>query len=166
KLAEAGLASGFSQQFTVSNTPDNVLLGELLQQQLSRVGVQMQIELVNPADAYARVLDGKTNWTHTFWSPRPDPHIRFYNLFHSKGFDNTTGYSNPEVDRLLMEAASTYDVAARKALYNKLERLIVDDAPYVFLHWPQVTAGMSRRVQGFVWIPDLILRVRELSLAK
>jgi peptide/nickel transport system substrate-binding protein len=166
KLAEAGLASGFSQQFTVSNTPDNVLLAELLQQQLSRVGVQMQIELVNPADAYARVVDGKTNWTHTFWSPRPDPHIRFYNLFHSKGFDNTTSYSNPEVDRLLMEAASTYDIAARKALYNKLERLIVDDAPYVFLHWPQVTAGMSRRVQGFVWIPDLILRVRELSLAK
>ena len=166
KLAEAGLAGGFSARFTVSNTTDNLLLAELLQQQLSRIGIQMQLELVNPAESYARVVEGKTNWTHTFWSPRPDPHIRFYNLFHSKGFDNTTGYSNPEVDRLLAEAAATYDVNARRALYNKLERIIVDDAPYVFLHWPQVTAGMSRRVQGFVWIPDLILRVRELSLSR
>jgi peptide/nickel transport system substrate-binding protein len=166
KLAEAGLSGGFSHSFTVSNTADNVLLAELLQQQLSRIGVQMQLELVNPAESYARVVEGKTNWTHTFWSPRPDPHIRFYNLFHSKGFDNTTGYSNPDVDRLLAEAASTYDLNARKALYHKLERIIVDDAPYVFLHWPQVTAGMNRRVQGFVWIPDLIMRVRELSLSR
>lgn len=166
KLAEAGLSGGFSHSFTVSNTADNVLLAELLQQQLSRIGVQMQLELVNPAESYARVVEGKTNWTHTFWSPRPDPHIRFYNLFHSKGFDNTTGYSNPDVDRLLAEAASTYDLNARKSLYHKLERIIVDDAPYVFLHWPQVTAGMNRRVQGFVWIPDLIMRVRELSLSR
>lgn len=166
KLAEAGHPNGFRHRFSVSNTADEVLLTELIQQQLAKAGIQMDLELVNPAERYARVIEGKINWTHTFWSPRPDPHIRFYNLFHSKGFDNTTKYSNPEVDKLLAEAAATYDVKARKALYNRLERIIVDDAPYVFLHWPQITAGMNRRVQNFVWIPDLILRVRELWLMK
>jgi hypothetical protein len=44
--------------------------------------------------------------------------------------------------------------------------MIVDDAPYVFLTYNPEFAVMSRKVQNWTWIPDLIPRFRELWLEK
>ena len=164
KLVEAGYANGFRARFVVENTPQWIRQAELLQAQLQKINVGMDIEPVNPADAYSRVLQKKTNWTHASWTQRADPNGLLYILFHSKGLANTTGYSNPKVDELLEQAAGTYEVDRRRALYHSAERLITDDVPYVFLNYTAEFAVMSRKVQNWGWIPDLIPRYRDLWL--
>ena len=77
----------------------------------------LDIEPVNPADAYSRIVQRKTNWTHTRWAQRADPNGLLYILFHSKGQANTTGYNNPKVDELLDQAAGLYEVERRRGLY-------------------------------------------------
>lgn len=164
KLAEAGYPNGFRHKFTVTNTPQWIRLAELLQAQLSRINVTLELELANPADAYALVVQRKTNWTHTNWTQRADPHGLLSILFHSKGFANTTGYGNPRVDELLDQAAAIYEPERRRPLYHEAERLIVEDAPYVFLNYTADFAVMTRRLQNWGWIPDLVPRFRELWL--
>lgn len=73
---------------------------------------------------------------------------------------------NPRVDELLDRAAAIFDPERRKPLYQEAERLIVDDAPYVFLNYTAEFAVMSRRVQNWGWIPDLVPRFRDLGLEK
>ncbi len=166
KLAEAGYPNGFRHKFVVENTPQWIRQAELLQAQLQKINVTMDFELVNTADAYAQIVQRKTNWTHTRWTQRADPNGLLYILFHSKGFANSTGYSNPRVDELLDRAAAIYDPEQRKPLYYEAQRLIVDDVPYVFLNYTAEFAVMSRKVQNWGWVPDLIPRFRELWLEK
>jgi len=166
KLAEAGYPNGFRHKFVVENTPQWIRQAELLQAQLQKINVTMDLEPVNTADAYALIVQRKTNWTHTRWTQRADPSGLLSILFHSKGFANSTGYKNPRVDELLDRAAAIYEPERRKPLYQEAERVIVDDVPYVFLNYTTEFAVMSRKVQNWGWIPDLIPRFRELWLER
>jgi peptide/nickel transport system substrate-binding protein len=166
KLAEAGYPNGFRARFVVENTPQWIRQTELLQAQLQKINVGLDIEPVNPADAYSRIVAKKTNWTHTRWAQRADPNGLLYILFHSKGHANTTGYSNPKVDEILDQAAAIYEVQRRRDLYYTAERTITEDVPYVFLNYTAEFAVMNRKVQNWGWVPDLIPRFRDLWLEK
>ena len=52
-------------------------------------------------------------------------------LLHSESVDNHTNYANPEVDDLLEQARTEQDQAKRFDLYNRAEKLIVADAPWI-----------------------------------
>jgi peptide/nickel transport system substrate-binding protein len=166
RLAEAGYPNGFRAKFVVENTSQWIRQTELLQAQLQQINVSLDVEPVNPADAYSRIVAKKTNWTHTRWAQRADPNGLLYILFHSKGNANTTGYSNPKVDELLDQASAIYEVERRRPLYYQADRLITDDVPYVFLNYTAEFAVMGRKVQNWGWIPDLIPRFRDLWLEK
>ena len=114
--------------------------------------------MVNAAESYSRMLSGESDWADPRWTQRSDPHGLLYILFHSKGHANSTKYSNPEVDKLIDEAAALYDQKKRKELYFKAVRLITMDAPYVFVVYVPEWAAMKPEVHGFKWIPDLIPR--------
>ncbi len=63
----------------------------------------------------------------------PDPENFLDILFHSKSDNNQTNYSNPEVDRLLEEARVERDRQKRFETYNRIEQMILDDAPWILL---------------------------------
>ena len=66
---------------------------------------------------------------------------------------NRVHYSNPEVDRLIDDAAAAVDEEARRVLYTQAQQLIAQDVPYVSLWYktnvavfqPDITASASRR---------------------
>jgi peptide/nickel transport system substrate-binding protein len=119
---------------------------------------------VPAADSFTRVKEGKTNWTTTNWAPRADPDGLLRILWHSKGFQNTTHFNNPEVDRLLDQAAGIFDTNQAAEIYHRLEQMVVEEGSYTFSVWPSEFAARRTNVQGFVYYPDLILRLRDLSL--
>ncbi|MCY3771966.1 MAG: hypothetical protein OXG98_08100, partial [Gemmatimonadetes bacterium] len=51
---------------------------------------------------------------------------------------NVAFYDNERVNALLDEAATSTDRDHRLALYREAERLVVEDAPWVFLYYPQM----------------------------
>jgi peptide/nickel transport system substrate-binding protein len=58
---------------------------------------------------------------------------------------NRANYNNPEVDQLLVQARRIADRGRRAELYRKAQRLIVEDAPMVFVdHEMQVVATRGR----------------------
>jgi ABC-type transport system substrate-binding protein len=61
----------------------------------------------------------------------PDPENFLDILFHTGSDNNQTNYSNPEVDRLLEQARVEGDQTSRFQLYNRIEQMILDDAPWV-----------------------------------
>lgn len=160
-LAKAGVA-GQTFKLTASNSRLEQDLAQVLQAQYQELGITVEIETVDSAEAFQLIKDDKTNWSLTNWRPRADPDGLLRILWHSQGFQNTTGFNNPEVDRLLDEAAATYDTARAAELYHQVERIIVEDAHYVFIHASAVFAARREEVMGFQYYPDLILRLRDL----
>ena len=61
---------------------------------------------------------------------------------------NHTGYSNPEVDRLIDEALSKETLEEARPLWWRAQELIVSDQPYTFLFTLDKVFGVNERVQG------------------
>jgi peptide/nickel transport system substrate-binding protein len=75
-------------------------------------------------------------------SGEPDHQMKDY--YHSKSA-RRPGYSNPEVDKLLDEAAQSFDEARVKAAYSRAQELIWDDCPWIWLYeQPDITATNTK----------------------
>ena len=87
------------------------------------------------------------------WSLTLDPDV--FAIWHSSQTGehqlNHVSYSNPEVDRLLVEGKSTLDMAKRQAIYRKVHRLIHDDQPYTFLYVPYALSAVHKRFKGITY---------------
>ena len=62
---------------------------------------------------------------------------------------NWTRYCSPEMDRLQSEALTTYDRAARKAAYAKIETLLASDVPQVFFYYQPQISAITPNLQNF-----------------
>ena len=61
------------------------------------------------------------------WSGRIDPDGNSYIFLHSKAPQNYSAWSNPDADKALDDARLVTDQAQRKAIYEKLTKLVLDD---------------------------------------
>lgn len=96
------------------------------------LGVRLEIEQVDWATYLQELNAHKLQMFTLAWSADyPDPENFLETQFHSRSDLNNTGYSNPEVDRLLEQAVAEGDAAKRLALYRQAEQRIVDDAPWI-----------------------------------
>ncbi len=50
-----------------------------------------------------------------------------------QGGSNITGFKNPEIDRLIEEQKTIFDVEARNDIYRKMDQIITGEYPYVLL---------------------------------
>ncbi|HJX39383.1 MAG TPA: ABC transporter substrate-binding protein [Anaerolineae bacterium] len=84
-------------------------------------------------------------------------------LFTSEG--SQAAYGNPEVDRLVNEARTETDAAAREDMYHQAVQMIYDDAACVFLLNLDDIYGMSQRLEWQPRIDGRIL-VKDMTLAE
>ena len=97
-----------------------------------------------------------------------DPDLVMYPLLHSSQWTpvgpNRALYKNARFDELLAQARQVTDQAKRAELYREAQRILVDDAPWVFVDHEIQTAAHAKRVQGFKLHPSFDLRVETISL--
>jgi len=126
----------------------------ILQQQLKQVGVEVELRVVEWTTFLSQHID-KRDFDACIlgWSLTLDPDV--YAIWHSSQMGehqlNHVSYSNPEVDRLLVEGRSTLEMAKRQAIYRKVHRLIHDDQPYTFLYVPYALSAVHKRFKGLTY---------------
>jgi len=77
-------------------------------------------------------------------------------MFHSSNagtFKNAHHYKNPKVDELLDKAVQSTDQAARAKLYEEAVRLVVADAPGLWIYNTKWYGPYSKKLQGIVFCP-------------
>src|SRR5207302_9239285 len=98
------------------------------------------------------------------WSGRTDPDGNLY-TFHACNAPNNVGkYCNPEVDKLLDEARTYSDPAKRKPLYEKVAKTLLDDGHITYIYHRKVLIAHTVKLEGFVPVPDGLVRVVGLKL--
>lgn len=130
---------------------------QLLQQNWRDIGVDMQIRNFPPAvmwGDYWMLSEFDTAMVGIAFMVGPDPDTTDYFDSHSIAAQggagqNTVQYSNPEVDKILAEAAATVDRDKRKALYQKQEEIIRHDLPYLPIFQYASVEGTKTGLEGY-----------------
>ncbi len=164
-IAQAGLTPTVNFSCMIVNSPDNKLIGEALKEQLAEAGFNMDIQLLDFGTALSKETNKDFTCFQIGWSGRPDPDGNTYSFFYSTGGNNFESYKNPKVDQLLDQARTVYDQAERKDLYAQALKIGVNEVPRAYLWWPSDNKVWSPKVNGFVHIPDGLVRTKEMWLA-
>jgi peptide/nickel transport system substrate-binding protein len=150
-LAEAGLARGVKLTHTVGQVANLVPAAQVLQAQLTRIGIDLQLEVLDWPAYIKRQRAMDFTSTNTNFFPKVDPDDAYYRYFHSKGGANelSGGYANPAADKLLEEGETTVDAGKRAGAYRRLAELLADEVPVVTTGLGDAAVGWRAPVKGF-----------------
>ncbi len=167
KLAEAGFPNGVTIPYWCDAADVEQRLCELVQSILSNVNIKADIITVPSSDYYTNINTAKTKFGKMAYFPRPDPDYVMRSTLHSTGFrTKVLGYKNAEVDKLVDDAAATYDTAKAGQMYVQAQKIVFDEAVYTGLYYPKTFAAMSSKVQNFQWWLDTLLRLKDVWIEK
>lgn len=158
-LEDTGVQTPYPISMQVTNSPDALRYAQALQAAVAEGGFDLTILPVE----YSTLLDVQTRGDFAAlqlgWSGRIDPHGNMSNFLKTGGGNNYSGYSNPEVDRLLAEAAQTNDADARAELYGRVVQQVHVDNPILYLYRVRSLTGYTADVAGVATYPDGVVRL-------
>jgi peptide/nickel transport system substrate-binding protein len=131
-------------------------MGALIQEQLRRSGVRMEIEPLDVSTEIDRVTQGSFDAALDAWvMPSSTDAVRasWTTAGIGKGGTNYSSYSSPSFDALFDSALWAPDSSARAA-YSRAYAVINEDAPAVWLYEPRKLIGLHRRVRTAPMRPD------------
>jgi peptide/nickel transport system substrate-binding protein len=165
-VKQSGVPTPIQVNMMVPNTPDFAQMAEVIQAMVKDAGFDMKIQMTEFATLLSAGNRGDFQAYLLQWSGRSDPDGNLYAFLHSGSQGNDGHYANAIVDAGLDAARNTTDPAARIAGYTKMMTQERIDLPMIFLDHPVNIVGMSAKVQGFRAVPDGMIRLQGLSLAK
>jgi peptide/nickel transport system substrate-binding protein len=152
-LAEAGYPDGFETEFMpTSFYEETVRAAQVLQAQLSQIGINAKIRSLEWGTWLEEEGAGNFDMYICGWIGNIDPDDFFYAQHHTDQIFNFTGYSNPEVDELLDAGRVETDENARQEIYDQVQQMIIDEAPYIYLYNPDVVQAWQPYVRGYAAI--------------
>jgi len=140
-----------------------------LQAFLADIGVELKLNKIANATSREMIDKGEFDLALGVWSPDfGDPFMFMNYWFDSNNFGlagNRAFYKNDKVDELVRKAATTNDQAEREKLYQEAQKIVIDEAPYIYLYQKDFLLPISKRVKGFVYNPMLegIYNLAEMS---
>ena len=145
--------NGKSFRFTILTNQGNterIRTAEIIQQNLRTVGIDVNIRVME-WQAFLEQIDKRSFEAIILgWSMGRDPDL--YDIWHSsktkKGEYNFIGYTNDEVDRLLVEGRRTFDIEKRKKIYYRIHEVLAEEQPYSFLYVPDALPIVHKRFKG------------------
>jgi peptide/nickel transport system substrate-binding protein len=141
-------------EFTILTNMGNTLrmnTATIIQWRLAKVGIKVEIKALEWSTFINEFIDKRRFQAVILgWSIGLDPDQ--YDIWHSsktkeKEF-NFVSYKNPEVDALLEKGRRTFDIEKRKKAYFRIQEILAEELPYIFLYVPDATPIVQARVKG------------------
>ena len=153
-LVKDGKPFSFSIRHDVANqtVKDTAVI---VQEYLKRVGIDARLEPLDWPTFVKKLFASDFEGIVVGWTNHHDPDPFAYTIWHSSQWKgrNFAHYKNPRVDELLEQARRTAVVAERKKAYGEFSKLLMEDAPYVFLYFPQQVYVTRAGYEGLVALP-------------
>jgi peptide/nickel transport system substrate-binding protein len=137
----------------ITNTGNDTRINatQIIQYQLAKIGVKMKIRVmewqaflntvVHPRNFEAVVL----GWSLALM---PDAYPLWHSDSRKTGAFNLVGYSNKEVDALIIKGSTTIDNNELSKIYKKMFNIIANDTPYLFLYIPSSITVVSKKIKN------------------
>jgi peptide/nickel transport system substrate-binding protein len=131
-------------------------VAEIIQQRLKNIGVSTEIQVIEWTSLIGEFIKKKQFEAVVLgWGVGLDPDQ--YGIWHSSqtgpGQLNQISYSNPEVDAMLEKGRASCHRQERVKYYHRLQELLAEDQPVVFLYFQDALPVVSSRVHGIAPSP-------------
>ncbi|WP_306007110.1 ABC transporter substrate-binding protein [Aquicoccus porphyridii] len=152
-MEEAGYGDGFSIQLDCPN--DRYVNDEAICQaavgMLAQIGVTVNLDAKPKAQHFPLITNGETDFYMLGWGvPTYDSEYIFNFLVHTRGSDrgswNGTGYSNPELDEMIVSLSSETDLDKRNATIQAIWDVVQEEQLYIPIHHQVLNWGMAEKV--------------------
>jgi peptide/nickel transport system substrate-binding protein len=163
-LKEAGVAPPVSVDYMVPKGAENEAVAQVVQSMAAEAGFDLKIRVIEFATSFKQAQAGEFQIFQINWSGRIDPDGNSYVFMHTKAPQNDGGYSNPEADKAMEDARLVADPAQRKAIYEKLTGILLNDEPIIYLYHRKLLIAHTTRLEGYKQMPDGLVRVVGLKL--
>ncbi|MGG4492820.1 ABC transporter substrate-binding protein [Brevibacillus reuszeri] len=157
-LAQGGKPDGFGFKLYISTSPENEQLGAVLQNMLKQYNINVTLEKLEYGQLIETGDKGEFDALQLGWSGRLDPDLNIHDFVVTGAPNNNGRIANPQLDELILKARGELDEAKRKALYDEAAKLLQDEAGYAYMYHQYVLLGMNKKVTGFTFVPDGIIR--------
>jgi len=140
--------------FTILTNMGNTLrknTATIIQWRLAKIGIKVEIRTLEWSTFVNEFIDKRRFEAVILgWQIGLDPDQ--YDIWHSsktreKEF-NFVSYNNHEVDELLEKGRRTFDIEERKKAYFRIQEILAEELPYIFLYVPDATPIVHARFKG------------------
>jgi len=136
---------------TTVDTPEYDAAAHLLVKQWQALGIQTSVRFVNKSDLRREILRNH-NYQILLYGEVVGADPDLFAFWHSSQVQypglNLALFSNRDADKLLEDARKTNDPKERSELYKKLQTILIDELPAVFLYSPSYTYIINKQVKG------------------
>jgi peptide/nickel transport system substrate-binding protein len=142
---------------------------ELTQAFLQAIGIAANVRVGEYGASNDEIANGTADLFLQAWvtTPQGDPGAVLETLLKSDGGSNSGKYSNAEIDALLDQGRSTFDHAARKDIYHKVQEIIANDGAMIpVFHVSQVNVAREGLTGYQVHPTETYWVTHETSLSK
>ncbi|PZA07515.1 ABC transporter substrate-binding protein [Meiothermus sp. Pnk-1] len=122
----------------------------LVQQYWKAIGVKANVNVME-WNAYIQKMFVNRQYEATlaWWSTPPTPDVTpYYASSAADKGNNIPNYKNPELDKLLEEGLKATGVQEQVLIYRRIQRLLAEQLPYLYLWYPDIISVRNERVGG------------------
>lgn len=171
-LEKAGMADGFSFECQVSSQPPIPDTAALIQQQLAKVGIDMEINKVDPGSFYGPIANREYVAGLEFWNSVPNPDYYFstlwtnfgkYNKWHRWG-NAVSKDRRDEVTEMVKESRRYVSREKRKPIYQKILKILAEESPYIWIGGADVINLWRQNVKNYHVNPAVYVHLRNVGI--
>lgn len=156
-FAEAGVKPGTLLKIYVNENQQRNDVAAMMQEQLKEYGIDLQIVKLEWGAMVEALKAKEDDMFIMSWSPSAhDTHYEFFSPYHSNKAGqgpNYSAYTNPEMDKLIIEGLHTTDENKRAEIYKAAQELAIKDKPYKYIHYGETVVGIKNTIEGFELLP-------------
>jgi peptide/nickel transport system substrate-binding protein len=127
------------------------LIAVTVQDYLKDIGIKVEVQALEWSAFLDAIHSAEPDWDMYIggWRATIEPHI-MYTIWAEESIPdlNSVAYVNKEVQQLFEEGGATYDNAVRKEKYGQVQKIVAEEAPYIFLYYQKAWSGQNKRIKG------------------
>ena len=143
--------------YKTSSDPFRIRLATIIQNQLEKVGFDVDIRSFDWGTFYGDIKEGRFQMYSLTWVGIKSPDI-FQMIFHSQSFPpngaNRGRFKSPVADRLIEAAQLTFDFTEQQRYYRDLQTYLLEQLPYVPLWYEDHIFVGRRNIDGYTLAID------------
>jgi peptide/nickel transport system substrate-binding protein len=144
-------------EFKTSTDPFRLRLATIIQSQLAEVGVRLQVRSLDWGTFYGDIKAGRFQIYSLTWVGIHTPD-QFRYLFHSTSLPpagaNRGRYRSAAADALIERAERQPDLTAQAEVYRELQRLLLEELPYIPLWYEDQIVAVRSDIRGYSLAAD------------
>ncbi|WNR46112.1 glutathione ABC transporter substrate-binding protein [Paenibacillus roseipurpureus] len=158
-MKKGGYEKGFEATLWTRNDTEFVAIAENVSIQLGKIGINAKVVPMESGTLFDKLDSGKDidmyigRWSpgtgEADWGLRPN----FHSTRIPPSYNNDTFYINKEVDDLLDGALSSSDSKKTQENYDKIQKIVYEDAAWLYLLEPESIIGKRKDVSNVVLLP-------------